>query len=284
MTGDWNVRIGNCTSGRNSKDQVNNCEEADLLDLINEFNRNILNGDTEGDWEGKHYVLLPNTIKSIQRYTAANIDNYREQINLSIYLKHENTTRDQINKKILATIPRIPVRINQEISIKLWNSGYNNARKNARASLNAARLNQRLWSYYYKAKKAYKKIVIDRKMKIYERHLQELRDITNMKDEYINKHKPRKRDPMPNKDDLHFFTLLNGSPYEPTYEVRDQRQEQQILTEEEFDTHLSNLKKKKASGNDEMMRESIIHPIHKNGSTLAAENYRGIVIGISIYK
>lgn len=71
VVGDWNARIGLLGGGRSSKDHVDNSEGADLLDLINDFNLNILNGCTEGDWEGE-FTHTDYRSQSVIDYVAAN--------------------------------------------------------------------------------------------------------------------------------------------------------------------------------------------------------------------
>lgn len=53
LVGDWNARIGTCGGKRTSKDTVCNIEGKELLELLDDFNLHVLNGNTEGDWQGE---------------------------------------------------------------------------------------------------------------------------------------------------------------------------------------------------------------------------------------
>lgn len=178
------------------------------------------------------------------------------------YATIENPSWKQIIEKILSSIPTMPVKTNKFIGNRWWNKDCYNVRKSARSALHAARNDTLLWPKYYDARKEYKRIVFDSKKKLQDQHLMELRNIANMKDawKYINQHKQHKLQPTPNKDQLaqHFYTLLNGKPYEATYEIKELRSQEQI-TADEFNTHINNLKKKKASGPDEIMAEAYIY-------------------------
>lgn len=73
LVGDWNARIGTSCGKRTSKDTVCNIEGKELLELLDDFNLHVLNGNTEGDWQGE-FTHIDYQSQSVIDYAAVNED------------------------------------------------------------------------------------------------------------------------------------------------------------------------------------------------------------------
>lgn len=71
VMGDWNARIGDLGE-RNSRDKMINKEGSAFLEFMEEYGLEILNGRTDGDWEGQ-YTHIDYKSESVIDYAAASM-------------------------------------------------------------------------------------------------------------------------------------------------------------------------------------------------------------------
>ena len=178
-----------------------------------------------------------------------------------------------------------------------------------------------MWNSYRQEKRQYKNLIKCKKEQFNNKRKKELLNVKNLNQAwtYIKKQRKTKSSEFPKSSELinHFTTLLEGhnSP-SMLGNILIVSEEVKELTWNEFETHGNKLKLKKAAGADQIKAEAFIYadmstkgyikemlerclngqpipeewrhstiwPIHKKGSKLFAENYRGIAIGNVIHK
>lgn len=369
IVGDWNARIGELGDERESKDTVVNAEGREFLELLDEFNLHILNGNAEGDWKGE-FTHAENGSQSVIDYATVNDEVMDEILNFRIgdqigsdhfpleivlttqfeeekpeqkwrqsytpenILKYqralerqqvgEHSTWETLKEIMWNAAPKTLIKNCAQHKNTWWNEECYKARTAVKQALRRARADSQAWINYHKMRKDYKFLIRKTKSEWQDRQLQELNKISNIKDawKYIKRNRPAKQKQVPEDEDLitHFMTLLDGVAFTPienfTKTDHTTMHNTHTINEEEFRAHLGKMKRRKASGPDELMaealihsdrsvkmaikalmenclngncmpaswRDSIIYPLHKKGCPRQAENYRGIAIGNSVYK
>lgn len=259
--------------------------------------------------------------KVIQQFAPNTIEGYKRKLAQTQFSAQPEWS--ELKKAVWDASPKKIIYTDRPPKINWWNQDCLMARRGVKSILRKARRQIVTWNEYTERRRAYKNTIKESKQKATEEHLKRLKEINNIGDawKYINSKRKSTPAAKPPEDELvrHFKTLLNGKDDNNQHCTNispDSQNSTEDITEEEFNTWLRKMKKGKATGVDQLKiesfiyadqriksmirqmfkdcingkpipeewRDTIIYPLHKKGPTDAAENYRGIAIGNSIYK